>query len=298
LGLYPGPLDYLWLENWCPWMDESERDSLLSYKGHWYSTGSLGEHLEIDNTMRKDLWLWTMRPNDVEWEKVQLERRQRQYMKTQAKRRRNGVRTRAEYEANSARSQAEALRISRRKYYRLGLHKTGGTGLSPVSLPVGTGDSPVPPSKPRDQALAGNRFQRRILVMTDRESLQAFLTAIDASPRGLRRDACGDMAIIGKDGTIYQDGNGYLLCVTTGESARRWVFIKKRLAFCRVTQDGDDEGCLHVDRVPAPHEAEAIREALGIRKRKNLSADALAILRDRLPPQKNDLSRPPIRFAA
>jgi hypothetical protein len=23
--LYPGPLDYLWLKSWCPWMTESER---------------------------------------------------------------------------------------------------------------------------------------------------------------------------------------------------------------------------------------------------------------------------------
>jgi hypothetical protein len=141
--LYPGPLDYLWLKDWCPWMDESERDRILSYKGHWYSGRSLGEHLEIDNTMRQDLRLWTMRPNDVEWEQVQLERRQRQYMKTQAKRRRNGVRPRAECEANSARAKAKALGISRAKYYRLGLHKTGETGLSPVSPPVGTGDSTV-----------------------------------------------------------------------------------------------------------------------------------------------------------
>ena len=86
-GLYPRPHDYLWLKSWCPWMDESERDKILSYKGHWYSGGSLGEHLEVDNAMRKDLELWTMRPNDVEWERVQSERRERQYMETQEKRR-------------------------------------------------------------------------------------------------------------------------------------------------------------------------------------------------------------------
>ena len=152
-------------------MDKSERDRFLSYKGHWYAGGSLGEHLEIHNAMRKDLWLWTMRPNDVPWEQVQLERRQRQYTETQAKRRRKGVRTRAEYEANSARAQAAALGISRRTYYRLGLHKTGGTGLSPVSPPVGTGNSLVPrsqaegtatlpaaPSEPSDPALAASNI--------------------------------------------------------------------------------------------------------------------------------------------
>jgi hypothetical protein len=152
--LYPGALDYLWVENWCPWMDESECDRILSYKGHWYSSGSLGERLEIDNAMRKELRLWTMRPNDVPWEQVQSEMRQRQYMRTQAKRRRNGVRTSAERKANSARAKA-ALGISRAKYYRLGLHKTGETVLSRVSIPVGTRDLSVSPSKPDRPALAG-----------------------------------------------------------------------------------------------------------------------------------------------
>ena len=152
-----------------------ERDRFLSYKGHWYAGGSLGEHLEIHNAMRKDLWLWTMRPNDVPWEQVQLERRQRQYTETQAKRRRKGIRTRAEYEANSARAQAAALGISRRTYYRLGLHKTGGTGLSPVSPPVGTGDLLVPRAKPKERrpyrqhraSRQTQRLQHRILSILE-----------------------------------------------------------------------------------------------------------------------------------
>jgi hypothetical protein len=90
------------------------------------------------------------------------------------------------------------------------------------------------------------------------------MTALDATTGALRRDACGDYAIIGKDGHIYADGAGYLLCVSTDESARRWGFVKKRLAFCQLRQDGDDEGALHLDRLPTPAEAEAIREAMSI----------------------------------
>ena len=48
------------------------------------------------------------------------------------------------------------------------------------------------------------------------------------------------------------------------------------LAFCRVTQDGDDEGCLHLDRLPTAAEAELIREAVEIRKRLHHSPEALA----------------------
>jgi hypothetical protein len=75
-----------------------------------------------------------------------------------------------------------------------------------------------------------------------RASVLALIASLDASPRSLRRDVCGDHAITGKLGYIYANGTGYLVCVVTGESPRRWTNVKKRLAFCQVRQDGDDEG--------------------------------------------------------
>jgi hypothetical protein len=41
--------------------------------------------------------------------------------------------------------------------------------------------------------------------------------------------------------------------------------------FCRLTQDGDSEGCLHLARLPSSAEAELIRSALGIRKRRRVN---------------------------
>jgi hypothetical protein len=83
-------------------------------------------------------------------------------------------------------------------------------------------------------------------------------------------------------GHIYADGTGFLLCVNAkderDQSPRRWTNIKRRLAFCRITQDGDDEGCLHLDQLPTPAEATLIREALGIRKRRTLTEDGRAQL--------------------
>jgi hypothetical protein len=114
----------------------------------------------------------------------------------------------------------------------------------------------------------------------DRTRLQALLSALDGSMRGMRRDDCGDYFIVGKKGHVYSDGAGYLLYSAAG-SVRRWGFVKKRLAFCHVAQDGDGEGALHLDRLPTPAEAATIRLILGVRKRKLLSADALAGLRDR-----------------
>jgi hypothetical protein len=126
----------------------------------------------------------------------------------------------------------------------------------------------------------------------DRACLQALLIALDASPRALQRDLCrregrvGDWAICGRLGHVYPHGQGYLLCVLADErdqSARRWTNVKARLAgLCRVTQDGDDEGALYLDRLPAPHEAGVIREALGIRRKRQLSAEAKASLAQRL----------------
>jgi hypothetical protein len=41
-----------------------------------------------------------------------------------------------------------------------------------------------------------------------------------------------------------------------------------------VQQDGDDEGVLMLDRLPAPHEAAIIREATGIRKKRTISDES------------------------
>ena len=107
--------------------------------------------------------------------------------------------------------------------------------------------------------------------------LLRFLEALDASSVALRRDMWrDDYAIRGRRGHIYADGSGYLLYVTMEErgdqqpSAKRWNLAKQRLSFCRVTQDGDWEGCLHLDRLPSEDEAVAIRGVLRIRRRRQL----------------------------
>ena len=123
-------------------------------------------------------------------------------------------------------------------------------------------------------------------MSTDRDHLDEFLTAIDASPTALERPVCrgwlGDYQITGKHGHVLVDGAGYLLYVTIDvrtaperePSSRPWKNAKARLSFCRVTQDGDWEGCLHLDRLPTAEEAVVIREVLGIRKRRLMTAEA------------------------
>jgi hypothetical protein len=111
--------------------------------------------------------------------------------------------------------------------------------------------------------------------VTDRDRLDAFLTAINTSPTTLDRPVCrgwvGDWQITGKNGHILAAQPGYLLYFTVEEkskddrepSSRPWENAKVKLSFCGVTY---------------AHEAEAIREVLGIRKRRLMTPEALSRL--------------------
>jgi hypothetical protein len=128
-------------------------------------------------------------------------------------------------------------------------------------------------------------------ALAERSHLHAFRTATDASATTFERPVCGgwvgDYQITGKTGYVLANGAGYLLYVTIDErtaterepSSRPWKNAKARLAFCKVTQDGDWEGCLYLDRLPTAQEAVVIREVLGIRKRRHMTPEALSRLK-------------------
>jgi hypothetical protein len=95
---------------------------------------------------------------------------------------------------------------------------------------------------------------------------------MNASERALRLDECGAWQVTGKHGHIYSwgDGRSFVL-VTGGESIRHWSAIKRRLSFCKVTQDGDCEGCLRLFELPTRKQAAEILSVLGIRKRRDVT---------------------------
>jgi hypothetical protein len=64
-------------------------------------------------------------------------------------------------------------------------------------------------------------------------------------------------------------------------TSQGWTYAKRALAFAKLTNDGDDEGSLFLDRMPSKAEAEAIRRYCGIRKKGELSDESLAILKER-----------------
>jgi hypothetical protein len=110
-------------------------------------------------------------------------------------------------------------------------------------------------------------------MINAREHLVALLNALDASERCLERPVCrgwaGNWQITGKHGHAMTDDTVYLLYAQA--TPRRWTSIKQSLSFCKLTQDGDDEGILCLDRLPTDAEAGAIRDALGLRKRRHMT---------------------------
>ena len=56
-------------------------------------------------------------------------------------------------------------------------------------------------------------------------------------------------------------------CSTAIPTLRTWTYLKNQLSFCRVTQDGDDEGCLRLFDLPTPEQAVLIRKAIGLKRR-------------------------------
>lgn len=126
---------------------------------------------------------------------------------------------------------------------------------------------------------------------SDRARLLTLVDALGARASTLRRDECGDWRITGKLGWIYAasaldapDRPGFqIYCRCAPEfaeptSSQAWTWAKKALAFCRVTQDGDMEGMLFLERLPTPTEAEIVRDKLGIPKKRDVSDEERARL--------------------
>lgn len=119
-------------------------------------------------------------------------------------------------------------------------------------------------------------YENSIDAQQDRDQQRQLLEALGASPRALRRDACGHWTITGSRGSVCTWGDGRSWAIWIGcRSAQHWTWTKKRLAFCRVTQDGDDEGVLRLHALPTREQAEEIRSVLGIRKRLEYSAEEI-----------------------
>lgn len=97
----------------------------------------------------------------------------------------------------------------------------------------------------------------------------------------VRRDECGDLNIFGSRGKVFTDREHfyiYAMCATK----KQWTHFKKALFFMEVSQDGETEGILKLNRYPQELECIEIRAKVGLRKSPELSEEHLAELIARL----------------
>jgi hypothetical protein len=121
--------------------------------------------------------------------------------------------------------------------------------------------------------MVGLTYRTQTLKDANRDKQGKLLEALEAWDRALRLDENGAWRITGSTGHIYawsdDPGQPAGVIFVSCRSERHWKAIKRRMkAFARVTQDGEAEGCLKLDRLPTRGEAAIIREVLGIRKRR------------------------------
>jgi hypothetical protein len=114
--------------------------------------------------------------------------------------------------------------------------------------------------------------------VTQRPALLAFARAIGSRDAALRRDECGDWAINGRHGLVLAAPGPSFLIYFSG-AARGWTAAKAAMSFATVTQDGDIDGCLLLERLPTESEGATIREKLGIPKKRTMSEQELTRLR-------------------
>jgi len=125
---------------------------------------------------------------------------------------------------------------------------------------------------------------------TDKAQLENMHQALNAAKTAFRRDDCDLWVISGKHGYISTWGDGesfHIVCIAES-SERQWGADKKRLSFCRLTQNGDFDGAFRLDRLPTPDEAASIRKALGIGKAPNFHDEFRERLRARMSAVRED----------
>jgi hypothetical protein len=115
----------------------------------------------------------------------------------------------------------------------------------------------------------------------DKLLLQTLSDALDISHQRIRLDPCRDWNIVGTRGHVFTDTKLWYVFVAA-TSKRRWNNIKNNLAFMEVSQDGDEEGILKLERMPTPLEAKTIRAVIGLRPRTKPTEEQKAELRDRI----------------
>src|SRR5262249_55066946 len=94
--------------------------------------------------------------------------------------------------------------------------------------------------------------------------------------RGLKRDECRDLNIVGRRGAIYDYCADGLFCVAILDAPNAAYWNKWRLAFiatgCRITQNGETEGTALFDPANSK-QAQTATQAIRTYRRRTLSTE-------------------------
>jgi hypothetical protein len=129
--------------------------------------------------------------------------------------------------------------------------------------------------------MMGDTYASSAEAEADWGRLKALQLVLGSRDGALKRDECNAWVIAGRRGSICTSGgnsNTWILYVSC-HSPRHWTATKARLSFCELALDAEEEGCLRLFHFPTPDQAEAIRDALGIQKRREVSAEVLKRLK-------------------
>jgi hypothetical protein len=125
-----------------------------------------------------------------------------------------------------------------------------------------------------------------------RLALLELVKALGCRDNALRRDECSDWRINGRQGHIYAVPEGFQIMVM-GWTTKGWNAAKKALTFAKVTQDGDEEGGVLLNRLPSAAEAVLIRHWVGIAKKMEFSEEYRTELRARALKARQQIGRGP-----
>ena len=116
-----------------------------------------------------------------------------------------------------------------------------------------------------------NTYRTTLEAEADKAALDQLRMRLNGAKTTMRRDGSSLWTLRGREEnyiSTFGDGSTWLIYLQC-RSGVAWTWAKKRLlpCGCVVTQDGDEEGCLRLTRLPVSAvEAREIRELVGIRQ--------------------------------
>jgi hypothetical protein len=131
----------------------------------------------------------------------------------------------------------------------------------------------------------------RVSRKQDRKLMLGLAKSLSVSSSKVKRDGCGDWIISSRHGQISTDGAVFYVYLRSF-SGRHWTFVKRKLCFLLISQDGDDEGVLKMVDIPGSDQAAIVRRTLRLRKTPQLTEEQRRSLvaRLNLPFRKRDAS--------